>query len=63
MLIQEGPLLKLLGYFELWDIEAMDRAVLLISILEEMKTSLPPFLSNEDKFKSIRIRILKMKAK
>lgn len=72
-LIQAGSLLKLLGYFELCDIgesddlqhdnEGQDRAAVLIGILEEMKTKIPPLLSHEEKekFKTIGIRVLKMR--
>jgi hypothetical protein len=63
----------MLGYFELCDIEEMDdlqndnevqdRAAVLIGILEEMKTSISPILSREEKekFKTIGIRVLKMR--
>lgn len=72
-LIQAGALLNMMGFFDLCDItegddleidiEAKDKAAILIGMIETLKTTLPHSLSLEEagKFKNIGIRVLKMK--
>ena len=72
-LIQAGSLLNMMGFFDLCDIlegddlqqdiESMDKAALLLGMLESLKTTLPHYLQKQDRehFKNIGLRIMKMK--
>ncbi|CAO4835653.1 MAG: hypothetical protein FADNKDHG_01581 [Holosporales bacterium] len=73
-MIQAGALLKMMGFFDLCEIADGDdlqnfenekSAVILIGILESLKSELPAFLSDAEKehFKNIGIRVLKMNKK